>query len=126
MARRAGLVQLDVEHALGDGAAFAGGQEAGVLDGVFGVEEHAGLGAGVTVINEDGAAAEQVAVTLQREVEGGVEQGVAGADEGGEGLAVGGDAVFLEDDALVAPEHGFADADDAVAVADGGGTCRIS
>ena len=58
----AGRIQLEIQHALGDRAAFARWQQAGVLDGVFGVEEHAGLGARVPVVDEDCPAAEQVAV----------------------------------------------------------------
>ena len=52
----AGGVQLDVEHALGDDAALAGAGEAGVLDGVLQVEEHARRGAGVALVHQHGAA----------------------------------------------------------------------
>ena len=46
---------------------------------------------------------------------------MAGADEGCQGLAWRRDEGFLKGNALVARQHRFADADEAVAVADGGG-----
>ena len=59
-------------------------------------------------------------MALQGQVDDGVEQRVAGADEGGQRLALGRDQRLLEGDALVARQHGLADADQAVAVADRG------
>ena len=61
---------------------------------------------------------QQVAVALEREVDGGVEQRMARADEGGQRLALRRDQRLLEGDALVARQHRLADADQAVAVAD--------
>ena len=54
---------------------------------MFQVEQRSGLVALVAVVDQDGAALEQVAVPLDDEVERGVEQRMAGADEGGQGFA---------------------------------------
>jgi hypothetical protein len=126
MARRPVRHQFDVEHALRDDAALAGAGEAGILDGVFQIEEHARRGAGVALVDQHGAALQQVAVALQREVDDGVEQRMTGADERGQRLALRRDQRLLEGDALVARQHGFADADQSVAVAHGAGTWVIS
>ena len=93
-------------------------RQAGVLDGVLQVEEHARLRARVALVHQHRAALEQVAVALQGQVDGGVEQRMAGADEGGQRLARRRDQLLLEGDALVARQHRLADADQAVAVAD--------
>ncbi|HWS12871.1 MAG TPA: hypothetical protein VN279_08740 [Rhodocyclaceae bacterium] len=58
------------------------------------VEEHARRGAGVALVDQHRAAAQQVAVALQGEVDGGIEHRVAGADEGGERLALGATSDF--------------------------------
>jgi hypothetical protein len=93
---------------------------------VFQVEQHTRLHAGIAFIDQHGAALQQVAVALQREVDDGVEQRMAGADKGGQRLALRRDQGFLEGDALIARQHRFADADQAVAVAHRGGTWVIS
>ena len=59
-------------------------------------------------------------MAFERQVERRVQQRMAGADEGRQGLALRRDEGFLEGDALVARQHRLADADEAVAVADGG------
>jgi len=59
-------------------------------------------------------------VTLKRQVERGIQQRVARADEGHKRLALRRDERLLEGDPLIARQHRFADADEAVAVADGG------
>ena len=61
--------------------------------------------------------AQQVAVALQREINDGVEQWVAGTDKGRQRLAGWGDEVLLEGDPFVAVEHGLAGADQPVALA---------
>ena len=94
VAGSAGGIHLDVQHPLGDDAPLAGSREAGVLDGVLQVEEHARGGAWVALVDQHRAAAQQVAVALQGEVDGGIEQRVAGADEGGERLALGATSDF--------------------------------
>ena len=92
-------------------------REARVLDGMLQVEEHARLRARVALVHQHGAALEQVAVALEREVDDRVEQRMARADEGGQRLALRRDQRLLEGDALVARQHRLADADQAVAVA---------
>src|SRR5690606_1694477 len=65
------------------------------------------------------AAAQEVAVALEGQVEHRVEERMPGADEGRERLAGRRDQRLLEGDALVAREDRLADADQAVALADG-------
>ncbi len=72
MARHAVVVELDVEHPLRDDAPTAGTGDAGVLQGVFDGEEHAGRRAMVALVDEDRAALEQVAVAFQDQVDDGV------------------------------------------------------
>ncbi|WP_200387231.1 hypothetical protein [Thiocapsa imhoffii] len=54
------------------------------------IEDHARRGAGVALVDQQGAVLEQVAVALQGEIDDGVEQRMAGADEGGGRLALRG------------------------------------
>ena len=91
----------------------------GVLQGVLQVEEHAWCRARIALVHQHRATAQEVAVAFERQVERGVQQRVAGADEGRQGLALRRDEGFLEGDALVARQHRFTDADEAIAVADG-------
>ena len=110
-------VQFDVEHALGDDPPVPGAGQAGVLNRVLQIEQHARSGAGVTLIHQDRAPAQQITVALKREVDRGVQQRMAGAQERGQGLALRGDECLLERDALVARQHGLANANQAVPVA---------
>ena len=84
---------------------------------VLQIEEQPGVLAGVVVVHQDRAALQQVAVALENEVDGGVEERVARADQLGARLLV--HPVLLEADALVAREDRAPDADQAVALADG-------
>ena len=59
-------------------------------------------------------------MAFERQVERRVQQRVARTDKGRQGLALRRNEGFLEGDALVARQHRLADADEAVAVADGG------
>ena len=86
------------------------------------VEKHARGRARVALIHQHRAAAQEIAVAFERQVERGIQQRVAGADEGRQGLARRRDEGFLEGDALVARQHRFTDANEAIAVADGRGT----
>lgn len=94
------------------------------MDRVLEEEEHAWRGAGVALVDQHRAALDQVALALERQVEHGVEQRVAGADEGGERLAGRRDQRLFEGDALVACEHRITGADLAVAVAHRRGDVR--
>ena len=81
------------------------------------VEQHPGLRGVIALIHENGAAPEQIAMSLYRQVERGVEQRMAGADEGRQGLARRRHQRLVEGNALVARKHGFAEADETIAVA---------
>ena len=109
-------VQLQVEQALGDDPARSGGGQAGVLDRVLQVEQHPGRGTRVSLVDQDGAPAEQVAVALEGQVQGGVEERMARVDEGGQGLTLKGHQPLLEGDPLVPRQDRVAGADEPVAV----------
>ena len=110
-------IHLHVEHLLGDRAAVAILEQARVLDGVLQIKEHARRRAGVALVHQHRAAPQKVAVALERQVERGIEQRMAGADESGERLALRRDQRLLKGDALVARQYRLARSDQAVAVA---------
>ena len=56
MARGAVGIEFDIEHPLGDDAALTRAREAGVLDRMLEVEQHARLRAGVAFVHQHGAA----------------------------------------------------------------------
>ena len=121
MAGGAGFVHFDIHHAFGYNAAAAVAVSARILDGMFQIEHDPRFKAKIALIHQHGAAFQQVAVALQRQVDDGIEQGVAWTNEGGQRLPLGSDERFLEGDALIAGQHRFADADQPVAVAYLGG-----
>ena len=82
-------VQLDVEHALRDGPALAGAGKAGVLDGVFQDRTAHAAGARVAFVDQDRAAAEQITMAFQGQVQRGIEQGMAWAHKSRQRLALG-------------------------------------
>ena len=88
---------------------------------MFEEEEDAGFGAGVAFVDEDSALLEQVAMALEGAVDDGIEEGMAGADEGCGGKVVAGGEGLFEGDAFVAAQDGYAGADGALDVANGGG-----
>ena len=77
VARHAVVVELDVQHPLGDDAPISPTGDAPVLQGVLDGEEHAGRLAVVALVDEDRAPFQQVAVAFERQVEDGVEQRMA-------------------------------------------------
>ena len=107
--RHAVVVELDVEHPLGDDAPLAATGYAPVLQGVLDGEEHAGRLAVVALVDEDRAPLQQIAVAFERQVDDGVEQRMARADEGRQRLARRCDQWLLEHDPLVAGKHRLAD-----------------
>ena len=72
MPRGTGRIDLDVEDAFGNDPPVPGSRNAGVLNGVLEIEEHARLIAGVRVIDQHRTAAKQIAVSLEGDVDGGV------------------------------------------------------
>ena len=66
------------------------------------VEEDTGLHRRVALVHEHRTPPEQIPVSFQRQVDGGVEQRMARADEGGQWLALRRHKCFLEGDPLVA------------------------
>ena len=109
-------VELDVEHALGDDAAIPRARQARILDVVLQIEEHAGPVALVALVDQHGAALQEIAVPLQRQVDHRIEQWVPGTHERRQGLALRRHQRFLERDALVARQHRLADADQTVPI----------
>ena len=124
MAHGAGGVELDIEHPLGDGAALAQARAARVLDRMLEIEQHARPSIVVALVDQHGAALQEVAVALESKVDDSVEQRMTRADEGGQRLARRRHTRFLEGDALVAGQHRFADANQAVSVAHRGRDTR--
>src|SRR5690606_13242764 len=82
------FIELDVKHPFGDDPPIARAGSAGVLDGVLEVKQDPRLRARVPFIDQDGAALEKIPVPLQRQVDDGVEEWMAGTDESGEWLAL--------------------------------------
>ena len=92
-------------------------RQACILDRVLKEKQDSGAGSKIALVNEHGAATQQVAMPLQRDVDDRVEKWMARADEGGQRLARGRDQCLLESDTLVAWQDRFAQADQAVAIA---------
>src|SRR2546425_447837 len=88
-------VDLDVEHPLGDHATFAKPRQACILNGVLEVEEQARLHPLIALVHQYGPSAQQITMSLDHEIESGVEQRVAGAEEGGQRLPLRRDERFL-------------------------------
>lgn len=61
---RAIRVLLAVQDAPGDNAALAGARQGRVLNRMLHVKHHVRLGAGITLVNQHGAAFEQVKIAL--------------------------------------------------------------
>ena len=81
-------VQFDVQHPFGNDAAFTGSGHTRILDGVLQVEEHTRTGACIAFVHQNGAAAEQVAVPFNRQVDGRVKKRMPRADECGKRLSL--------------------------------------
>src|SRR5690348_15662970 len=106
-----GGVELDVQHALGDDAPFAGAREAGILDRVLEEEDDLRLRSLIAVVNQNRASPKKIAVALDRQIDRRVEQRMAGTDECRQRLARRRDERLLERDTLVAGQDRLADAD---------------
>ncbi len=115
-----GGIEFDIKHLFRDHPALTGAGEVGILNGVLQVEQDTGRGALVVFIDEDGTTAQEVAMALQHEVERGIQQRMTRADKSRHGLPLWLDEVLLESDALVAAEHRVPQADEAVAIPNGG------
>ena len=113
----AGRIHLDVEHPLGDNPAVPRPGRAGILDSVLKIEQHPRLGSCVALVDEHCPSTQQIAMAFDDEVERRIQKRMAGANERSQHLALRRDKGLLEHDALVAREHRFADADQAVAIA---------
>ena len=118
MTRVPGGVELDVEHLLGDDPALARSRETRILNGVLQVKQHARRVARIALVHQHRAAAQEIAVTFQGEIEHSVEQRMARTNKSGERLALGRDQRLLKGDALIALQDRLADADQAIAIAD--------
>src|SRR4051812_36674117 len=79
-------------------------------------KQHARFQSRVALVDEDGAAAQQIAVALKHEVDDGVEQLMTRAHKGGQRLTLRSYQGFLECDALVPSQHRFAHADQSISV----------
>jgi len=77
------------------------------------------------LVDQDGAATEQITMSLKRHVDGSVEQRMSGADERCQWLTTEPPATFRKR-SFIARENWLADADEAIPVANGAGTLVIS
>ena len=111
MAAVARGIHLHVQHAAGDDAPFTAARDACILDRVLEVEQHAGHVPWVAGIHEHRSAVEEIAMTLEREVERGIEERMTGADESRERLPLRRDERLLERDPLVARQDRLAEPD---------------
>lgn len=81
--------QLGIQHLPRNRPPLTALPEAGILDRVFEVEQHPRRCAGVALVNQHGAAPQQVAVALQHQVERSIQQWVARAEKRSQWLALG-------------------------------------
>src|SRR5438477_491252 len=96
------MVQFNVQHAFGHDAAFAGACDGRVLNGMFKVKQDARIQSQIALVHQHCATTEQVAVSLQRQIDRCVEQWMPWADERSEWLTLRSDERLLERDSLVA------------------------
>ena len=82
MMRVAGGVEFNIEHLARNRAPFTAAGDAGILDRVLQIEDYPRGRAGIALIHQHRAAAQQVTVPFQHEIQRRIEQRVAGADKG--------------------------------------------
>ncbi len=95
-------VDLDIQHAIGDDATLTRAGSSGVLNSVLKIEQYAWTETRIAFVDQHGASAQEIAVTLKRNVNDRVEQWMTWTDKCGQWLAlrrkVGlGDATALSD-----------------------------
>ena len=117
-------VHLDVEHPLGDDPALAGAGDAGVLDGVLQIEQHAGSVPASRSSTSTAPRRSRSRCRSSDEIDRRIEQRMAGTDECRQRLALWRNQRLLEGDALVSRQHRLADADQAVTIAHRRGNVR--
>ena len=113
-------IQFHIQHLPGNDAAVAGPGNACVLEGMFKIKEHPGGQTAIGFIHQNRPPLEQIPVSLQGEINDGVQQGMARADKRGKGLALGMNQLFLKGDPLIPVQDRFPHAYEAVPVSDGG------
>ena len=80
------------------------------------VEEHARPGAGIALVHQHVAALQQIAVTLEGELDPRIEEWMPGTAERGERLPLRRDQRLFEGSPLVARQHRHSDADQTIAI----------
>jgi hypothetical protein len=117
MSGAAGRIQLDVEHAFRDDSSLSRARYARILNRVLKIEENPWFCSGVAFIDKHGPSAQQVAMSLDHEIECSIEQWMSRTDEGSKRLPLWSNERLFENDAFVAREHRLTDANQAVSVA---------
>src|SRR5207247_9090800 len=106
-----GRIQLDIQHLLGNHAALPCPRKTRILNGMLQIEQYPWRIAGIALIHQDGAAAQQIAITFQCEIEHRIEQRMAWADKRGERWSLRRYERLFEGNALMALQNRIADAD---------------
>lgn len=78
---------------------------------MFEVKQHAGFGPGIALVHQYGSSAQQIAMALQRQVDGGIQQRMTWADKSSKRLALYRNQRLLEGDPLIPGKNGFTDPD---------------
>src|SRR5215510_7259938 len=107
-------IQLDELQLTRDDSTVAGAVDPRILNGVLKVRQDPDVLTGIVRVYQNGPALQEVAVALQYEVNGGIEQRVSWTDKGGQRFARHAHERLLEGDALITGQHRFSSADQAV------------
>jgi hypothetical protein len=117
-------VDFHVKYLAGNHAPLSSAGDACILNSVLQVEKHARLVAGVIFIHKDGSTAQQIAVTLQHEIERRIKQWMPRTHESGERLSLRLDETFLKDNALIPREHRLTKTDETIPIPNRRGNMR--
>jgi hypothetical protein len=111
-------VELDVQHPLRNDTSIAGTSRDRILNRVFEVEHNARRQSKISFVNEDGSTAQQVPVTLEGQIDRGVQKRVTGEHVRRQWLPLGCDEGLFESDAFIPWEDRLSNSDQPITVPD--------